>query len=460
MSRPDPSSTEPPHVVIVGGGFGGLAAARKLKHTAVRVTLIDRTNHHLFQPLLYQVATGALSPANIAAPLRGILRRHDNVRVLLSDVRDVEVERQRVLTDTTAVAYDVLIIATGVRHHYFGNEGWEPAAPGLKTIGDALEIRHRVLGAFEAAEVESDPERSREWLTFVVVGGGPTGVELAGALAEIAKHTLRHDFRSVDPTDARILLFEATERVLPTYPRQLAGKATQALARLGVEVRAGTLLTDVDPDGVTVVHAGETERIATRTVLWAAGVKASPLGTRLAAAVGAELDSAGRIVVGPDLTLPGHPEIFVIGDLARAEDASGEPLSGVAPVAIQQGRYVANLVRRRLNGDTRAGFVARLLRRPASSDPPPAFRYRDRGQMATIGRGVAVADLGRLRIGGFVGWVAWLTVHLMWLPQFESRLLILVQWAWSYWTWNRSARLIYTRAGRAKERIGRSRDED
>ena len=325
---------------------------------------------------------------------------------------------------------------------------------------DALEIRHRVLGAFEAAELEPDPERSREWLTFVVVGGGPTGVELAGALAEIAKHTLRHDFRSVDPTAARILLVEAAAQVLPSYPRRLAEKATRALTRLGVEVRTETVLTGVEPEGVTADHAGETERIATRTVLWAAGVKASPLGARLAAAAGAELDSAGRIVVGPDLTLPEHPEIFVIGDLARAEDASGEPLPGVAPVAIQQGRYVAKLVRRRLNGDTRWGFVARLLRRPATSDPPPAFRYRNRGQMATIGRGVAVADLGRLRIGGFFGWVAWLTVHLMWLPQFENRLLVLVQWAWSYWTWNRSARLIYTRPGRADERIGRGRDED
>ncbi len=446
-------------MVIVGGGFAGLAAARELKRTAVRVTLIDRTNHHLFQPLLYQVATGALSPANIAAPLRSILRRQGNVRVRLSEVRDVEAEQRRVITDTTAVGYDVLIVATGVRHHYFGNDAWELHAPGLKTIGDALEMRQRVLGAFEAAELESDPKRSREWLTFVVIGGGPTGVELAGALAEIARHTLRQDFRSVDPTAARILLFEAAAQLLPSYPRQLARKATRALARLGVEVRTETLLTGVDSEGVTASHSGQTERIATRTVLWAAGVKASPLGARLAATAGVELDSAGRVVVEPDLTLSGHPEIFVIGDLARAEDQSGEPLPGVAPVAIQQGRYVAKLVRHRLNRGSRRGLVARLLRHPAAGEPPSAFRYRDRGQMATIGRGVAVADLGRLRIGGLLGWVAWLTVHLMWLPQFESRLLVLVQWAWSYRTWNRSARLIYTRAGRAGERSGRGPDE-
>lgn len=412
-------------VVIIGGGFGGLNAARALRRAPVQVTLLDRRNYHLFQPLLYQVATGGLSPANIAAPLRGILSRQRNVTVLLAEAVDIDVAGRRVLLSDGEVPYDTLVVATGAGHHYFGHEEWASLAPGLKTIEDATEIRRRILLAFEAAEREPDREPRRAWLTFVIVGGGPTGVELAGALGEIATDTLRHDFRSINPADADILLLEATDRVLPTYPPSLSEKAAKSLARLGVTVRTGTMVAGVSPDAVTIRLGDREESILTRTVLWAAGVQGSPLGRKLGAATGTEIDGAGCLVVGPDLTLSGHPELFVIGDLAHCKDERGQPLPAVAPVAIQQGRYVGRLIQRRLQGKAM-----------------PPFRYKDRGTMATIGRAAAVADLGRVRLSGYIGWLAWLFVHLMNLVGYENRLLVLFQWAWNYVTRNRAARLI------------------
>jgi NADH dehydrogenase len=413
-------------VVIVGGGFGGLYAAKALARAPVDVTLVDRRNFHLFQPLLYQVATGALSPGDIASPLRAVLRRQRNATVLLGDVRGIDAAGQRlVLADGATLEYDTLIVATGARHAYFGRDEWEPLAPGLKTLEEALEIRRRVLIAFEAAERQPDRDSARAWLTFVVVGAGPTGVELAGALGEIANDTLPGDFRRIDPRDARILLLELVDRVLPTYPPTLSTRAARSLGRLGVTVRTGTRVTAIDDEAVTVEHEGGSERIATRTVLWAAGVRASSLGRVLAEVTGVEVDRAGRVAVAPDLSLPGHPEIFVIGDLATLVDERGRHVPGVAPAAMQEGRFVASAVGRRLRGE-RAG----------------AFRYHDKGSLATIGRGAGVADLGRLRFGGFVAWLAWLFVHLFYLIEFENRLVVLTRWTWNFFTRQRASRLI------------------
>ncbi len=417
--------SDPHRVVIVGGGFGGLHAALRLKRAPVSVTLIDRRNFHLFQPLLYQVATGGLSPANIAAPLRAVLKRQRNARVLLGEVTGVDARARSVRADGTEIPYDTLVAAAGARHHYFGNDHWEEHAPGLKTVEDATAIRRRILVAFEEAEREPDPARRGALLTFAVAGGGPTGVEMAGALAELAHHTLRREFRAIDPAGARILLLEGGDRVLPGYPEDLSLKASAALKRMGVTLRTGVFVTDVGPDSVTVKAGEDHERIDCRTVIWAAGVRAAPLGAILAAAAGAGTDRAGRIRVEPDLTLPGRPEIFVIGDLALFPHQTGGPLPGIAPVAIQQGRYVAALIRRRLLGGTL-----------------PPFRYRDYGTMATIGRAAAVADFGRFRLSGYPAWLAWLFVHLMKLVQFENRLLVFVQWLWNYLTRNRAARLI------------------
>lgn len=411
--------------MIVGGGFGGLYAAQHLRRAALDVTLVDRRNFHLFQPLLYQVATGGLSPADISAPLRAVLKRQRNARVLLAEAVGFDLGARRLRLAQGALDYDTLVVAGGARHHYFGNPGWEALAPGLKTIEDATEIRRRVLGAFEAAEHEGDAERRRAWLTFVVVGAGPTGVELAGALAEIARETLRGNFRGFDPATARILLVEGTERVLPGYPADLSARALRSLLRLGVGVRTGTLVTQLTPDSVTLKRGDASETLPARVVLWAAGVQASPLGRALAEAAGCELDGAGRVRVEPDLSLPGHPEVFVIGDLATVRGRDGAPLPGVAPVAMQQGRYVARLIHARLRG--------RSL---------PPFRYFHKGSLATIGRAAAVADFGRLRFGGYPAWLAWLFVHLMYVVEFENRLLVFVQWAWNYVTRNRSARLI------------------
>ena len=419
------SASKSHRVVIVGGGFGGLHAARSLKRAPVRVTLIDRRNFHLFQPLLYQVATGALSPADITSPLRGILRRQSNAFVMLGEVSGFNVSKREVLVETQRVEYETLIVAAGLHNNYFGNEGWEKHAPGLKTIEDATDIRRRILGAFERAERESDPVLIRELLTFVVIGGGPTGVELAGAVAEVAKHTLRHDFRAIDPRSARIELIEGANRILPLYPEDLSVRAQRSLENLGIQVRTGWMVSDIQRAAVTIRRGEETETIATHTVLWAAGIRASPLGQALAEQTGAELDAAGRILVRPDLTLPGHPEIVVIGDLAHCQDKQGQPLPGIAPVAMQQGQYAAKLVKARLRNRAH-----------------PPFRYRYRGQMATIGRAAAVADLGRLRFGGYFAWLLWLFVHLLALVEFENRLLVFVQWTWNYITRNRSARLI------------------
>jgi NADH dehydrogenase len=415
----------PHRVVIVGGGFGGLYAAQALRRAPVSVTVIDRRNFHLFQPLLYQVATGALSPGEIASPVRAVLKRHRNTRVLLAEATDVDARARRLILSDGELAYDTLVVAAGASHHYFGNEQWAALAPGLKTLEDATEIRRRILLAFEIAEREPDAERRRACLTFVIVGAGPTGVELAGALAEIANHTLRRDFRSIDPAEARILLLEGTDRVLPPYPRVLSAKAAAALARIGVTVRTEAMVTAIDEAGVTTRAGDTTERIPTRTVVWAAGVQASPLGQVLAERAGAKLDRAGRVIVAADCSLPEHPEILVIGDLASFTHQSGLPLPGVAPVAMQQGRYVARLIERRLRG--------------APAEP---FRYRHRGSMAVIGRNAAVADVAGLRFNGRLAWFTWLFVHLMYLVEFDNRVLVLMQWAWNYFTWNRGARLI------------------
>jgi NADH:ubiquinone reductase (H+-translocating) len=412
-------------VVVIGGGFGGLYATQCLKSVPVKVTLIDRRNFHLFQPLLYQVATGWLSPANIAATLRATLKRQKNTHVLLAEAIDIDVEARRVLLDSSYLSYDTLIVATGSRHHYFGNDHWEAFAPGLKTVEDATEIRRRIFCAFEAAERETDAEQLIALLTFVIVGGGPTGVELAGALGEIANDTLKHDFRNIDPSKARILLIEGSDRILPSYPPELAYHAEMFLNKLGVTVRNQALVTDIKLRLVTVKHGNTLETVPCRTVIWAAGVQASSLGKVIAQATGAKLDRSGRVLVEPDLTVRGHPEIFVIGDLANYGHQTGNPLPGTAPVAIQQGRYVAKVIHNRVTGAS-----------------PPAFRYRDRGAMAIIGRASAVADLGKLQFSGFLAWLAWLFVHLMQLIEFENKVLVLIQWGWYYFSRNRAARLI------------------
>lgn len=417
---------EHPHrVVIVGGGFGGLYAAQSLRHAPVQITLIDRRNFHLFQPLLYQVATGALSPANIAAPLRSVLKRQKNAQVLMAEVCGFNLSERRVLLPGGDVSYDSLIVAAGAENYYFDQVEWEHRAPGLKTIEDATEIRRRILMAFEMAERETDPQRIREWLTFVVVGGGPTGVELAGALAEIGYYTMRNEFRSINPRDSQIILLEGQDRLLPAYPARLSNKAQAQLEQLRVIVRTGVMVTDIQPDAVTFRGGDQTETIPTRTVLWGAGMRAAPLGKVLADAAGVPVDPQGRVPVEPDLSVPGHPEVFVIGDLADFIHQTGDPLPGIAPVAMQQGRYVAKLIQARLCGTTQ-----------------PPFHYRDYGTMATIGRARAVAMIGPLRLSGFLAWLAWLFIHLLYIVEFQNRLLILFQWAWNYLTWNRAARLI------------------
>jgi len=419
-------------LVIIGGGFGGLYAAQSLKNAALEVTLIDRRNFHLFQPLLYQVATGWLSPANIASTLRAVLKRQKNARVLLGEAIDIDVNKRQVMLANGRVDYDTLIVATGSRHHYFGNDHWEALAPGLKTIEDATEMRRRIFLAFEAAEREADPMRVRALLTFIIVGGGPTGVELAGALGEIARDTLINDFRSIDPADARILLIEAADRTLTTYPAELSKKAEKFLSRVGVSVRANTIVTAIEHDAVITKRGKSVERIPCHTVLWAAGVRASFLGKILSEKTGAKLDRSGRVLVEPDLSLLNHPEIFVIGDLANYRQPTGQPLPGLAPVAMQEGEYVARLLRNRLEGKTTA-----------------PFRYKDRGNMAIVGRGSAVAYIGRVQLAGFGAWLAWLFVHIVNLIEFENKILVLVQWAWYYFRRNRAARLItgdtYTR---------------
>ena len=406
-----------PHVVILGCGFGGLFAARALARAPVRVTVVDRTNHHLFQPLLYQVATAGLSAPAIAAPIRAILASQQNVTVLMGEAERIDVARRAVVLDSgEELAYDRLIVATGATHSYFGHDDWAPYAPGLKTLDDALEIRRRVLVAFERAERETDATKRAACLTFVVIGGGPTGVELAGTFAEIARHTLRDEFRNFDPRKARVLLVEAGDRILSAYPSDLSEKARLQLERLGVTVWLGRPVTGVNAEGVQL----GAERLASRTVVWAAGVAASPLGQSL----GVPLDRAGRVVVGPDLTVPGHPEIHVIGDLASVPSHQ-PPIPGIAPAAKQMGRYAAFFIRNSLE--------------KKSSDP---FRYRDYGMLATIGRNAAIALLGRFKLWGYPAWLLWLGAHIFFLIGFRNRIVVLIDWAWAYWTLQRYARIV------------------
>lgn len=413
--------SELPRVVIVGAGFGGLSAARALRNAPVQVTVIDRRNHHLFQPLLYQVATAELSPADISMPIRGILRGQRNAEVIMAEVTGLEAENKRVLMGENFIPYDYLVLATGAQHSYFGHEEWDQFAPGLKSIPDATAIRRRILLTFEKAELESDPAQQQALLTFVVVGAGPTGVEMAGAIADLAHKSIVRDFRRISPKSARIILVEAGPRILATFPESLARKAQTELEHLGVEVRTGEAVEQVTERGV-VIHG---EVIPASTVVWAAGVKASPAGKWL----GAEVDRAGRVIIERDLTLPGQPDIFVIGDTASLSER-GKPLPGVAPVAMQQGRFVAETIRRRLHGDT-----ARK-----------AFHYVDKGNLATVGRSFAIADLGLVKLSGFIAWVTWLVVHIFYLIGFRNRILVMIQWAWAYFTYQRGARLIQEEA--------------
>jgi NADH dehydrogenase len=421
-----------PRIVIVGGGFGGLSAARTLGRFPARVTLVDRRNHHLFQPLLYQVATAALSPGEIAYPIRAIVRRNANVYVELAEAIAVDAAKHELVLRDRRMPYDFLILATGAQSSYFGHDEWEASAPGLKSLEEALEIRRRILLAFEQAERESDPARRRLLLTFVIVGGGPTGVELAGAIAEISRQVIAADFRVIDPRQARIVLLEGGPRILPTFPAQLSAKAEAALRARRVEVRTGAQVTAIDPASVTVgvlptgaVAAGavatDAEIIEAHTIVWAAGVKASPI----AGSLGVPLDRGGRVIVEPDLSVPGHSEIFVIGDLAAVKDESGKPIPGLAPVAIQMGRH-----------------AARNIQRASAGRPTEKFHYRDKGNLATIGKAAAVADLGRLKVSGFIAWVLWLAVHIFFLIGFRNRFIVIIEWAWAYFTNQRSARLI------------------
>ena len=431
---PGPRADRPHRVVVIGGGFGGLQAVRGLRRAPVEVTLVDRRNFHLFQPLLHQVATGAVSAGEIASPLRGVLKRQGNARVVLGEVSGFDLAGRRVLLDRlangdeAAIAYDTLVVAAGATHAYFGHDEWRTLAPGLKTLEDATEIRRRILAAFEAAEVEPDPDRRRAWLTFVVVGGGPTGVEMAGQIAEIANDTLRRDFRRIDPREASILLMEANDRVLTAFPARLSASAARALARLGVTPVLDRPVVGLDDESVTVQpKAGAPERIPARTVVWAAGVRASPLAEALGQATGAPIDGAGRLAVASDLTLPGHPEVFALGDMVRVHDADGRALSlpGVAPTAMQEGRYVAKVIRARLKGKARG-----------------PFRYLDKGNVATIGRLQAVADVRGIHLSGTIAWLTWLFVHLFYLVGLQNRILVFTRWAGSFVTRGRGARLI------------------
>jgi len=407
-----------PRVVIIGAGFGGLQAAHALRNAPVDLTVIDRNNHHLFQPLLYQVATAGLSPADICVPIRFTLRKQNNTEVLLAEVTGIDLQEQRVIIGDRSISYDYLVVATGARDNYFGHDDWEHFAPGLKSVVDATILRRNILLAFEAAEMETDPEKVRALLTFVLVGAGPTGVEMAGAIAELAHKAIASDFRHIDPKTARIILIEAGPRILPTFPEALARKAQQALQHLGVEVRIGTPVEAVDENGV--VAAGS--QIAAKTVIWSAGVKASAAGQWLKA----EVDRGGRVKVSEDLSLPGHPNIFVIGDTASALQ-DGKPLPGVAPVAMQAGRYVASVIAQRVAGKKQAAIP---------------FRYHNKGNLATVGRSFAVLEIGRIRLTGFVAWAMWLTIHIFYLIGFRNRFLVFFQWTWAYFTFQRGTRLI------------------
>jgi NADH dehydrogenase len=428
-------------VVVVGGGFGGLQAVRKLRRAPVDVTLVDRQNYHLFQPLFYQVATGALSAAEIAPPLRALLARQANARVLLAEVTGFDLDRRRVLLDHLPngrrgerLEYDTLVVAAGSQYSYFGHDDWRAHAPELKSLAGAVDIRSRILRAFEAAEVEQDAERRRSWLTFVVVGGGPTGVEMAGQIAELARDSLRGDFRAVDTSTARVLLVETVDRMLPSFPPSLSRRSERALEKLGVTPLVRHTVVDIGRASVAIrSESGQVERVPAQTIVWAAGVEASPLAAKLAAATGAETDRAGRLAVTPELTIPGHPEVFAIGDMITVlqSDGSSTPFPGVSPVAMQQGRYAARVIRKRLRGRSKG-----------------PFRYFDKGDLATIGRSKAVADLRGIRISGVLAWLVWLVVHLYYLVGFQNRLLVVTRWTFSFVTRRRGARLIgETRTG-------------
>lgn len=417
-----------PRIVIIGGGFGGLYTAQHLKNAPAQITLIDRRNFHLFQPLLYQVATGGLSPANIAAPLRSILKRQRNTEVLLAEVTSIDPKQQLVhFADGESIHYDSLVVATGASHNYFGNDQWSKYAPGLKSIEDATEIRRKVLMAFETAEREPDPIRRKALLRFVVVGGGPTGVELAGTLGEISRETLKHDFRHINPAEAEILLVEALDRILTPYDPSLSEKAKQQLEALGVKVMLKTMVTDIQETSLRIKYGEHEQTLETHNVLWGAGVQASPLGAVLNKATGVALDRAGRVTVEPDMSIPGYPNLFVIGDMSLFLHQNGKPLPGVAQAAMQQGKYVAQLIQARLS-------------HPHHKSAP--FSYFDKGSMSTIGRSKAVAQTGSLKFSGWIAWMMWLFIHVLFLVRFENQILVLLQWAGNYVTRNRSARLI------------------
>jgi NADH:ubiquinone reductase (H+-translocating) len=415
------------HIVIIGGGFGGLYAAQKLQGLDAKITLIDKRNFHLFQPLLYQVATGALSPADIASPLRGVLAHQKNTTVLMGEVTDIDPQSNTIHTSGgEEISYDYAIVATGVSHHYFGNEHWSEWAPGLKTVEDAINMRRRILDAFEAAEKETDIQKRKALLTFVVVGGGPTGVELAGALGELANRTLHKEFSNINTTEAEIILLEGFERILPPYAPDLSASATDSLTKLGVTVKTGAIVTDIKDHVVTFRLGDRLEQVPAQTILWAAGVKASALGEILAKRTDAKLDRVGRVMVESDLSISNHPNLFVIGDLAHyAHQLDGKPLPGVAPVAMQQGE-----------------FIAKLLKAQINSQPRPQFKYSDRGSMAVIGRNAAVADLKFMKLTGLPAWLIWTFLHIFYLVEFDNQLIVMLQWGYNYFTHNRSARII------------------
>ncbi|HEY9803789.1 MAG TPA: NAD(P)/FAD-dependent oxidoreductase [Leptolyngbyaceae cyanobacterium] len=416
---------KPHNVVIIGGGFGGLYTAKNLKSTNVNVTLIDKRNFHLFQPLLYQVATGTLSPGDISSPLRSVFSKSKNTKVLLGEVNDIDPKAQQVMMGDQVINYDTLIVATGANHSYFGKDNWQEFAPGLKTVEDAIEMRRRIFGAFEAAEKETDPAKRSAFLTFVIVGGGPTGVELAGAIAELAYKTLKEDFRNIDTSETKILLLQGGERILPHIAPELSEEATISLQKLGVVIHTNTRVTNIENNIVTFKQGGEVKEIPSQTILWAAGVKGSAMGQILAQRTDVECDHAGRVIVEPDLTIRGYKNIFVVGDLGNFSHQDGKPLPGVAPVAKQQGEYVAKLIKRRLKGHTL-----------------PQFHYNHVGSLAMIGQNLAVVDLGLIKLTGFLAWVFWLVIHIYFLIEFDTKLLVVFQWAWNYMTRNRRSRLI------------------
>ncbi|MDJ0717823.1 MAG: NAD(P)/FAD-dependent oxidoreductase [Prochloraceae cyanobacterium] len=417
------------HVVIIGGGFGGLYAAQTLAKSPVKVTLIDKRNFHVFQPLLYQVATGGLSPADISSPIRALVNKNKNIQVLMGEVLDINPEKQTVKLRHKEIAYDSLIVATGVTHQYFGNEDWENHAPGLKTIEDALEIRRRIFIAFEAAEKETTAEKQQDWLTFAIIGAGPAGVELAGALAEVAHGTLKDDFRNIDTAKAKIILFSSRDRVLPTYPDKLSLKAQKSLEGLGVIVKTGARAIDIQKDTLTIRIGDRVEKIAAKTIVWTAGMKASGMSKILAERTGVQIDRSGRIIVAKDFKLPGYDNIFAIGDLAHYAHQDNKPLPGIAPVAMQEGQYVARLITSNIKGETI---------RP--------FYYFDSGSLAVIGKHEAVVDLGFIKLSGFLAWCVWMFIHVFYLLEFDNKLIVMIQWAWNYFTFSKGARLITTPA--------------